>query len=158
MPDNPVVVALYLALGGIVGVWAFFRFPAPTLLVNYPTWILSQAVKFIPALAVLFGGQTTIQQEPVKRPDEHLSAHAHSPEELDETRRVQELTAFVSSAPVQMYSRDIVRVRMSETGWAQFVATSQPPSPPPLPSVEPSNSGDDEGSGTATSDPRQSAP
>jgi hypothetical protein len=76
MDDNAVVVIVFLVLGGIVGVWGFFRFPTPALLVNYPTLIVSYAVKFIPALAVLMGAQTTIQQEPVRKPDDHLASQS----------------------------------------------------------------------------------
>jgi hypothetical protein len=144
MPDNPLVIVVYLALGGLVGLWAFFRFPLPTVIVNYPTMIVSHAVKFIPALAVLLGGQTTLQTEPVKRPDEHLSSQAQSPEELDETRAFQAATAFVSLAPLQGYSFATARVRLADNGWAQFVASSRPPPPPPLPSVASNGGGSDD--------------
>jgi hypothetical protein len=76
MPDNPVAVIVYLVSGGIVGVWVFSRCPIEAIFVNYPTIIVSNVVKFIPALAILLGGQTTIQQEPVRKPDDHLTSQA----------------------------------------------------------------------------------
>jgi hypothetical protein len=79
MDNNPVVTIVLLVLGGIMGVWGFLRLAAPTLLVNYPTLIVSHAVKFIPALAVLLGGQTTIQQEPVRKPGDHLPSQNQAP-------------------------------------------------------------------------------
>ena len=107
MTDNPVVMAVFLVLGGLVGIWGFFRFPLPALLVNYPTMIVSNALKFIPALALLLGGQTAIHAEPVK-------------------------AAFVSAAPVQVFGLDTVEIGLMDKGWVQFVAGESQPTPLPL--------------------------
>jgi hypothetical protein len=140
MPDNPVVVIVYVVLGGIVGVWAFFRCPLPAMFVNYPSLILSNVVKFIPALAVLLGAQTTIQQEPIRKPDEHLASQAQSPDTVQEATNTIEAVQ-VSAMPVQVNVYDTVSIGLKDKGWVQFAAASQPV---PLPLMTASN-GDDEG-------------
>ena len=101
MTDNPVVMAVFLVLGGLVGIWGFFRFLFPALLINYPTMIVSNTLKFIPALAFLLCGQTAIQAEPVKRLNDHLTSQAESPEIVPEAVNTME-AVFVSADPVQV--------------------------------------------------------
>jgi outer membrane biosynthesis protein TonB len=131
MRDNPVVMAVFLVLGGLVGIWGFFRFPLPALLVNYPTKIVSKALKFIPALALLLGGQTAIQAEPVTRLDDHLTSQAESPESVQEAANTME-AVFVSAAPVQVFGSDTVGIGLMDKGWVQFVAGESQPTPLPL--------------------------
>jgi len=131
MTDNPVVMAVLVVLGGLVGIWGFFRFPLPALLVNYPTMIGSNALKFIPALALLLGGQTTIQAESVKRLDDRLTSQAESPETGQEAANTTE-AVFVSAAPVQVFGSDTVEIGLMDKGWVQFVAGESQPTPLPL--------------------------
>jgi len=134
MMDNPVVMAVFLVLGGLVGIWGFFRFPLPALLVNYPTMIVSNALKFIPALALLLGGQTAIQAEPVKRLDGQLTSQAESPETVQEAANTMK-AAFVSAAPVQVFGSDTVGIGLMDKGWVQFVAGESQPTLLPLQAV-----------------------
>jgi hypothetical protein len=138
MTDNPVVVLVVLILGGIVGVWAFFRFPLPTLLVNYPGLIVSNAVKFIPALAVFMSGQTTIQSEPVKRPDDHIQATAaNAQDDMLEASNIFEAVA-VSANPVQVFAADDVRVADKERASVLYQTYTLQATPQPPPSDDPS--------------------
>jgi len=131
MTDNPVVMAVFLVLGGLVGIWGFFRFALPALLVHYPTMIVSNALKFIPALTLLLGGQTAIQAEPVTRVDDHLTSQAESPESVQEAANTME-AVFVSAAPVQVFGSDRVGIGWMDKGWVQFVAGESQPTPLPL--------------------------
>ena len=131
MTGNPVVMAVFLVLGGLVGIWGFFRFPLPALLVNYPMMIVSNTLKFIPALALLLGGQTAIRAEPVQRLDDHLTLQAESPETVQEATYTME-AVFVSAAPIQVFGRNTARIGLMDKEWVQFVADESQPTPLPL--------------------------
>jgi hypothetical protein len=127
--NNSFIEFFNILIDGAVGIWTFLRYPLQTILLTYPKMILGGVVKFIPALAVLMSGQASIQQEPVKRPDDHIASQTQSPESLDEANEFQAGTAVVSAAPVQPYVQDQIAVRI---WWA---ATTDLPTRSPLPLI-----------------------
>jgi hypothetical protein len=86
---NPFTDFMDTLLDGVLAVVAvitFLRYPWPPTLIAYVKSIAYGTVKIFPALAVFLSGQTTISQEPVRKPDEHFASQVqHGPEmEMEE--------------------------------------------------------------------------
>lgn len=118
-----------------IDVWAFIKYPVQTTAAKtawaYFKLALAGTAKMFPAMAVFLSGQTTIQQESVRKPDEHIQSSVQSPDTVLEASNALEV-ASANAMPFQVFAWDDVRVGQRDKGLVQLVTETLPP---PLPLI-----------------------
>jgi hypothetical protein len=123
---NPFTDFINTLLDGVFGqigaVRAFLRNPWPVTLVAYVKSLAAGTVSMFPALALFLSGQTTLQQEPLHKPDEGQAVQAQASTIVQEGNVFE---AVAGSGPLSINVSDTVNVSDEE---AAEIRTFQPKS------------------------------